>query len=224
MIIRRAALAAALPAISMDDTRYHLAAVQCSPGLVESTNGHLAIRMRDRAPFPAEDFPLGESPDVTGYDGTVLIPAQIVATTIKALPAKIGTVPILSTAFVGRQTMNGQHVTITTTDLQSRQTSVLKETEGRFPDLARVVPAFETDPTIDRVTVCLGRAVLETLLKAMKASDQPSREPTVTLTIPLPSAPTTPDGHDRVVDSALTAKWTGNELDGFAVLMPCRVR
>jgi len=223
MIIRRAALAAALPAVAMDDTRYHLAAVQCSPGLVESTNGHLAIRMRDRAPFPAEDFPLGESPDVEGYDGTVLIPADVVATTIKALPAKIG-MPILSTAFVGRQTMNGQHVTITTTDLQSRQTSVLKEDENaRFPDLARVVPAFDTDPTIDRVTVCLSRAVLETLLKAMKASDQPKGDPTVTFTLPLPS-PTTPDGHDRIVDSALTAKWTGNELDGWAVLMPCRVR
>jgi len=217
MIIRRASLAAALPVTTANDTRYFLNAVRCTPGVVEATNGHLAVRMTDRAPFADGDFPI--VPGTESHAAPVLIPAEAVTSALKAMPKK-STLAILQTAFVGKA---GEAVTLTTTDLQARQTITIDTADRTFPDFARVTPKMATDTTVDCLSVKLGVEVLETLLKALKASQTGQRQPTVTLTLTLPAAPKDEANHKRVTEDALIAEWRGEDIDGFAVMMPCRM-
>jgi len=223
MIIRRASLAAALPVTLVAAFKSRYGNIRCAPGVTEATDGHIAVRLTDRAPFPSAEFPL--VPDTTPHDAPVLVPIDAAKSAIKAMPKKT-TLPILASAYVGKTLPSGQvpeAITLTTTDLAARSTYTIDTADQSFLDLNRVIPTFTTDAAIDCVKVCLSVEVLETLLKAVKASEPTGATPTVTIALRLPDAPTDDANHARIVDDAITAEWRGEDIDGFAVIMPCRM-
>ena len=228
MIIKRQAIAAALPATTSDDTRYFLKALELRPdGTVVSTNGHLCVMVRDTEPYADADFPIVPGAPFHGSPAkAVLIDGDVAKRMIAATPKK-SSIPILKGLQVSR---NGSDdtATVAATDLDSPMVSTLKDEGQTFPDCDRVRPKLDDQPTIE---VGIGIPVLEAMIKAVKALQTDKRAPMVKLVIPIgrrhrdvtpgegPEIPTS-----GALIGAFCFKATGSDglqLDGIA--MPMRI-
>ena len=227
MLIKRAALAAALPATTSDDTRYHLQAVQVSLGhTVEATDGHIAVRITDTAPLLDTEYPIISGAEmVADQTGPVLLPADVCKKLIGVTPKKT-TIPVMQSIRFGR---NGQPDTVlaVATDLQTPMIATIRTDEsGNFPNLDRVIPPADKAGT---VTLIVGTEVLEVLIKAAKAV----KNSHAAVYLQIPTAPadrletkTADDGtpiRDGPVCSAVRFAVKGADgLEMIGALMPMR--
>ncbi len=212
MLIRREVLAAVLPAVTDDDTRYFLSKVQIRPdGEVRATNGNIAILASgvDGYRFPDEDFPtIPGAPFHGDPSGSILVDEPTIKRLIGATDKGKRSLPVLRCVQVSR---NGSELTSTlsATDLKAPITAtIVSEPTENFPELDRVMPAADK---ADTVALVLGVPVLEALLKAAKAID------TRTIRFDVPT-----DGKDRAVLTAIRVTATGPDAKIVAVAMPCR--
>lgn len=212
MVIRREAWLAAKAITTSDDTRYALHAIQVQPtGTLEATDGHIAIRVTDKARIADGDFPA-----LNG--GTDPVKAQLVSSTsLKTLldvmqkKSKIPVLPTIRVAAVGDVSVAIVVPEIGDMPVVQR----LAETGGKgatFPNLDRVWPKEQPN-----VAVHLGVPVLEALLKMAKALDARS------IRFELP---TDEDKHDKgtnVVNSVCRAKVETPDFAADCAVMPMRV-
>lgn len=221
MIIRREALQAAMAAVTADDTRYFLNAIQAEPdnNRLVSTNGHVLLIVTDTAPMDDADFPIVAGAEFHGNpDKPVLMPADIVTKMIKAMP-KRSTLPILGAAQLAR---NGSPdtATLASTDLQAPTVATIKPSDATFPQYDRVLV---TDEKLgDHVSLCLSVDVLETLCKAARAvqagvKSTRSNPTTITFDIPTRSTKT------KAVEDAVRVSMKGSDVSITGAAMPCRI-
>ncbi len=125
--------------------RYMTAAVAVTPKYSEITNGHFLVRQyADR--LPIADYPDKGRPEGLDTDpgpAPILIPMAVAKAAAAALPKK-STLPILTTALVGRQ--NGSTV-VESTDLDSWNVKKIESVAGAWPDTEKVIPNGSTVAT-----------------------------------------------------------------------------
>lgn len=228
MIISRQALKAAAVACDPAQNRYFSAAVFVTPADgVQATDGHLAVKVADRSPFPDADFPVVDGvPELATPTANVPIAVDTLDRLIKAT-AKRSPVPILSSIRVG-ESADGQRYAVAT-DLQA-------------PMVAKVAPVADgpTLPALDRVwlkadvpvvRVCIAGPMLARLAKiAAAVHDNAKGNQTITLSIPIPLVVDSPDERpevDRVrlaagCDTAIGFTVNGREVTASGVFMGCR--
>ena len=166
MIIRKAALQAALAATTSENTRYYLDGCRAEPAAhrLVATDEHILLIVTDKYPQDDTDFPLVPGAGYTEDPEPLTIPAAVARKMIGAMP-KRPTIPILGGAQLGKGAEDGT-ATITATDLTAPCTAVLKlDEQGRFPSYERCLPK----PERESVKVVLAVDVLEHLIKAAKA-------------------------------------------------------
>lgn len=232
MIIKRAALQAALAATTSTDTRYFLNSIRVEPEQhrLVATDGNILLIVTDASPDPDEDFPMVPAGEYRGDPPEpVCIPADVVKAMIATMP-KRSTIPILGCAQLSQGTEAGT-ATITATDLQAPRTAIIRASEqGQFPAYERCLPKADRPSA----RVCLAVDVLENLIKAAKAVTQGRRMATITFDVPTGAAdrekaPITTNaegekitGEPGAVTSAVGITITGDDLTITGCAMPVR--
>jgi hypothetical protein len=213
MIIRKAALQAALTATASDASHYFLNSVQIEPSThrVISTNGHVLLIATDTAPMADADFPAVPGAEFHGDPDTICVAADVVRSMIATMPKK-SSIPILSCAQLS-QNGSPATATIAATDLQApRVATITRDTEQRFPAYERIMTSMSEG---GRVRVSLAVDVLEVLIKAAKAIGD-KRAPVITFDVPT-------DGKDGAVVGALGITIVGSDVTVTGAVMPCRL-
>lgn len=170
MILHGKALAALL-CIAKPEGRYFTDCIHVKPdGTMEATDGGVALSITPMPPAIEDaDFPSGKfSVAYESPTRAVQLPRPKVEAALKGVSKK-ATIPILGHVQLLEYTpepgRNGvAPVVLRATDLDGRQEVIIEQETRVFPDLARVQPS----PERPEVTVHLGIAALESLIKAAK--------------------------------------------------------
>lgn len=221
MIIRREVLRAALAVTSSPDRGYLLSSVQIRPGgSVAATNGHCALVVTDREPWPDSDYPSkGTAPYKGDPSGPVLLPAEQAEQLIKGT-AKRSPIPILACI---QLSTNGEEggVVYSATDLAAAVVAHVAsdQSSGRFPDIEKVWP----DKDRPEVSLTLTVAMLKDLIKATEAVND-RKDRSITFLIPTKAGV----DKDHVVVEAIRVRMSGRGAGGAGltidgVVMPCRL-
>src|SRR4051812_32393968 len=211
MIIRRETLAAVLPAVTFDDSRYFLSSVCIEPdGRAVATDGHVMLVATDNSPMPDEDFPIIPGAPFHGTPAAAtLIDADVIRGLLSAMP-KRPTMPILAAVQLS-QNGTPQTATIAATDLQAPRVATVTSEGKTFPSYERVMPAAE-QPT----TLVLAIDVLETLIKSAKAvhgTRKSGPAPMIRFDIP--------KNEGNQVTAAVRITITGADVTVTGAAMPC---
>ena len=215
MIIKRVLLqAAALVATRGMKVGLPHGAVQVYPdGMVEATDGHMAIQVRDQYPHLEEDWPTKGLPELGPLTQPAVIPVDIVDRLIKGT-AKKSPIPILSAVRVGH---NGEAPIACATDLQDPVVADLgpSQEEFRVPKIANVlIPADR--PAIQ---VTFAADLLEQLVRLAKLTSRAKSEQAIRFYVP--SEAEYHSNGEVVHGVRFTCGQDGIDVEG--VVMPCRL-
>ena len=186
MIIRREVLQAAAAA-TVEGSAYYEGVIQVAPdGAVRSTDGHIALVIREASRFPDNEFPARDVPEYHGDpQEPVLVPVDTVKSLIAAMPKGTGkrrtpTIPILAAVQIGVNGNGGVYAAAT--DLHTPRVARLTDgqIEQRYPAIDSMIPPADRQA----VRVTFGVDVLQRLIAAAKAIQAGGREATITFAIP----------------------------------------
>ena len=234
MIIKRAALQAALQATTPDDTRYFMTGVQAEPAKhrLAAIDGHILLIVTDRFPEQDADFPTTNGAIFKGDPATpIVIPLDAIKAMIGTMPKK-PTIPILGCAQLSAGETEAT-ATITATDLTAPRTATItRDEQGKFPNYEGLMPKADREV----VRVCLAAEVLERLCKAAKLIGNGRSNPTITFDVPIgkgdrekgertldPATGQPREGAPGAVVAPVGITITGDTLEITGLAMPCRV-
>jgi DNA polymerase III sliding clamp (beta) subunit (PCNA family) len=139
---------AALPFTSRDETRAMLTGVRITSQYVEATDSYKLVRITPKGSMSQEDFP--RFPDGSPATGTIsergiLVDAKALKRSLRNVPKARRSLPILSRIAVKP---SGNHVLLTTTDLNLTSSETSRLIEGAFPEIDKHLPSDEPTSTI----------------------------------------------------------------------------
>lgn len=145
-----------------DPTRYQIQGLNVLPDRVEATDGHIAIRV-PHGTMGAEDFPVVPGDDSKPIpDGGVIVPLDALDRAAKGRIRR-PTIPVLGTVKIGSDG-NGGAVAVAT-DLSAGVVARGK-VDGRFPDIAKVLPSREDRSIRVTLNAHLLKRIAEFAIKA----------------------------------------------------------
>lgn len=176
MIVRRTALM--LATLVRDHGYGAKSCIQVRPdGLVAATDGAVALRITDKAPFEDIDFPNGpgtKDPILQPTAPVYLLPEAVDAL-LKGMPKKPTIAILASVQFqqlppTGTETKDARPIVrASTTDLVARQVLDIDSSQvTHFPDVDRVFTEAGAVLAAETFKVRLGVEMLETLVKVAK--------------------------------------------------------
>lgn len=160
ILLNKANLQCVIPAVSDEQSRYTLRAVNVTKTHTEATNGHMLIRVSLPEQKPG-NFPVVEGFNANGFEKG-LLPVETAKAVLKAMP-KERHMPILNHAAISSH--EGQ-VQIAVTNLKSPQVFQPVTVSGQFPNSDSLVELVTKQEV--KATVTLNPEYLEALAKSAK--------------------------------------------------------
>ena len=217
MIIRRELLKAAALVTDATHARHSLENVQVHPdGMVEATNGHVLVQLRDTTPHADADFPTVPV-EMTPVVAPILVPATVVTRLIAAMP-KRSKLPILTCVRIG-QSDTGPVAAATDLEIPVVVNLTAANDAHSYPATDRVIVK---DGQREVIKLALSVQVLESMVKIAKTIGTPGGTNVIVFEVPTDPKHRTLDKSGASITDSVKFTTGSDGISADGVVMPCR--